>query len=262
MDLSACGSGSSRRGGAPARKPEPRRFALRHSPASRSGLSSGRWPAAASTAVATVAKHALEHALESRLVQLEKTAGFAGGRKAPFGACLHLGGDRRWPSACLPSRSSCRSRPRSCCGAIAHDRSRRGRGPRRSADRARLPRSVSRWVPPHPIARCRRATISPSAICLPEGPSRSPILRSTRVWLREGAPAVVRFVAQIASRFGIVVSQKVMAQAVVVVGAVGGAALNLAFAEHFQDLARGHFTVRRLEARLRRRRRARRIRAD
>jgi hypothetical protein len=28
---------------------------------------------------------------------------------------------------------------------------------------------------------------------------------------------------------------------------VGGAALNLAFAEHFQDLARGHFTVRRLE---------------
>jgi hypothetical protein len=28
---------------------------------------------------------------------------------------------------------------------------------------------------------------------------------------------------------------------------VGGAALNLAFAEHYQDLARGHFTVRRLE---------------
>jgi hypothetical protein len=65
--------------------------------------------------------------------------------------------------------------------------------------------------------------------------------------VREGAPAVVRFLAQIASRFGIVVSQKVMAQAVAVVGAVGGAALNLAFAEHYQDLARGHFTVRRLE---------------
>src|SRR6266851_9951634 len=65
--------------------------------------------------------------------------------------------------------------------------------------------------------------------------------------VRESAPAVVRFLAQIAARFGIVVSQKVMAQAVAVVGAVGGAALNLAFAEHFQDLARGHFTVRRLE---------------
>ena len=42
-------------------------------------------------------------------------------------------------------------------------------------------------------------------------------------------------------------SQKLAAQAVAVVGALGGAALNLAFAEHFQDVARGHFTVRRLE---------------
>jgi hypothetical protein len=32
-----------------------------------------------------------------------------------------------------------------------------------------------------------------------------------------------------------------------VLGAVGGAAVNLAFTEHFQDVARGHFTVRRLE---------------
>jgi len=43
------------------------------------------------------------------------------------------------------------------------------------------------------------------------------------------------------------VSQKIAAQAVAVVGAVGGAAVNLAFIEHFQDVARGHFTVRRLE---------------
>ena len=52
---------------------------------------------------------------------------------------------------------------------------------------------------------------------------------------------------QIASRFGVVVSQKVAAQTVAVVGALGGAAVNLAFTEHFQDVARGHFTVRRLE---------------
>jgi hypothetical protein len=65
--------------------------------------------------------------------------------------------------------------------------------------------------------------------------------------VREGAPVVVRFLAQIASRFGMVVTEKVMAQAVAVVGALGGAAVNLAFVEHFQDLARGHFTVRRLE---------------
>jgi len=53
--------------------------------------------------------------------------------------------------------------------------------------------------------------------------------------------------AQIASRFGVIVSQKLAAQAVTVVGAFGGAAINLAFTEHFQDVARGHFTVRRLE---------------
>lgn len=32
-----------------------------------------------------------------------------------------------------------------------------------------------------------------------------------------------------------------------VFGALGGAAVNYAFIEHFQDVARGHFTVRRLE---------------
>ena len=74
--------------------------------------------------------------------------------------------------------------------------------------------------------------------------------------MRESAPALVRFLAQIASRFGIVVSQKVMAQAVAVVGALGGAAVNLAFIEHFRDLARGHFTVRRARTDLWRRRRA------
>ena len=52
---------------------------------------------------------------------------------------------------------------------------------------------------------------------------------------------------QVAARFGVVVSQKVAAQALPVVGAIGGAAVNYAFMEHFQDVARGHFTVRRLE---------------
>ncbi len=65
--------------------------------------------------------------------------------------------------------------------------------------------------------------------------------------VRESAPVVVRFLAQIAARFGLVVSEKLMAQAVAVVGALGGGAINLAFIEHFQDLAHGHFTIRRLE---------------
>jgi hypothetical protein len=64
---------------------------------------------------------------------------------------------------------------------------------------------------------------------------------------RETAPAIVRFITQVAVRFGIPVSEKVMAQSVPVVGAAGGAVINLLFIDHFQDVARGHFIVRRLE---------------
>jgi hypothetical protein len=58
---------------------------------------------------------------------------------------------------------------------------------------------------------------------------------------------LVRLISQIAARFGVVVSEKLAAQAMPVIGAVGGAAVNLAFVQHFQTIARGHFTVRRLE---------------
>lgn len=65
--------------------------------------------------------------------------------------------------------------------------------------------------------------------------------------VEEGAPVLVRLVAQVASRFSVAVSEKLAAQAVPVVGAVGGAAVNAIFASHFQDMATGHFIVRRLE---------------
>ena len=64
---------------------------------------------------------------------------------------------------------------------------------------------------------------------------------------REGAPVIVRFISQIAARFGVVVSEKAAAQAVPVVGAGAGSAINLMFTRHFQNVAHGHFTVRRLE---------------
>jgi EcsC protein family len=63
----------------------------------------------------------------------------------------------------------------------------------------------------------------------------------------ESASAIVRLLGQIGTRFGVVVSQKVAAQAVPVLGALSGAAVNALFIDHFQTLARGHFTVRRLE---------------
>jgi hypothetical protein len=65
--------------------------------------------------------------------------------------------------------------------------------------------------------------------------------------IKEGAPILLKFVTQLAARFGLVVTQKVAAQALPVVGALGGAAVNYAFIEHFQEVARGHFTVHRLE---------------
>ena len=51
----------------------------------------------------------------------------------------------------------------------------------------------------------------------------------------------------IARRFGLVVGQKAAARAVPFIGAATGASLNALFFEHFLDVARGQFTVRRLE---------------
>ena len=65
----------------------------------------------------------------------------------------------------------------------------------------------------------------------------------------QSAPVIARLISQIAARFGVVVSEKLAAQAAPILGAIGGAAVNAAFADHFQTLARGHFIVRRLERR-------------
>ncbi len=66
---------------------------------------------------------------------------------------------------------------------------------------------------------------------------------------KEGAPALVSFIAKIAARFGLEVSEKAAAQLVPIAGAAGGLTLNVLFTDHFQRLAEGHFTVRRLERR-------------
>lgn len=61
------------------------------------------------------------------------------------------------------------------------------------------------------------------------------------------APALMRFITQIAARFGVPVTEKAIAQALPAVGAAGGALINTLFVDHFQNMSRGHFTVRRLE---------------
>lgn len=60
-------------------------------------------------------------------------------------------------------------------------------------------------------------------------------------------PAVIQIVRAISARFGVVITDKTAAQMVPIAGALSGAMLNLIFMNHYQDVARGHFIIRRLE---------------
>lgn len=55
-----------------------------------------------------------------------------------------------------------------------------------------------------------------------------------------------KLITSVAARFSIQVGEKVAGQAVPVIGAACGAIINTLFIDHFQDMARGHFTVLRL----------------
>jgi hypothetical protein len=63
----------------------------------------------------------------------------------------------------------------------------------------------------------------------------------------EEAPVLIRLIQKIAQRFAPAVADKLAAQAAPVLGALGGATINYIFLNHFQRVAQGHFTVRRLE---------------
>ena len=63
------------------------------------------------------------------------------------------------------------------------------------------------------------------------------------------SPVALRLVNEIAGRFGIAVSERAAASALPIIGAVGGATVNVMFMGHFQQIAEGHFTIRRLERR-------------
>ncbi|MFW2366901.1 MAG: EcsC family protein [Desulforhopalus sp.] len=63
----------------------------------------------------------------------------------------------------------------------------------------------------------------------------------------KSSPVLIKLIAQISSRFGVQVSEKIAAQAIPIIGAAGGAVINTLFIDHFQAMARGHFIVLRLE---------------
>jgi hypothetical protein len=59
--------------------------------------------------------------------------------------------------------------------------------------------------------------------------------------------SLTKFVDQIALRFSPVVTEKLAAQTAPFAGAGAGALFNYVFINHYQNMARGHFIVRRLE---------------
>jgi hypothetical protein len=61
------------------------------------------------------------------------------------------------------------------------------------------------------------------------------------------APAVAALTGEVASRFGVVVWEKIAASAIPLAGAAGAATINVLFMNHFLAIARGHFMLRRLE---------------
>jgi hypothetical protein len=64
---------------------------------------------------------------------------------------------------------------------------------------------------------------------------------------KQVAPPVAEWLTRVAARYSTRVSHKVVAKAIPFVGAASGAAINSLFVLHFQDVARAHFTIRRLE---------------
>ena len=61
------------------------------------------------------------------------------------------------------------------------------------------------------------------------------------------APAVAAFAGEVTTRFSATVWERAAASAAPLIGAIGGASLNVIFTNHFNDVAWSHFTIRRLE---------------
>ncbi|MBX9400703.1 EcsC family protein [Lysobacter sp. BMK333-48F3] len=78
--------------------------------------------------------------------------------------------------------------------------------------------------------------------------SRRGAQHATHAYAKKQATAwMSKLVDVVATRFGVVVGEKTAAQLVPVIGAATAATMNVLFTNHYQDMARGHFIVKRLE---------------
>ncbi|CAB3784834.1 hypothetical protein LMG28688_01949 [Paraburkholderia caffeinitolerans] len=72
---------------------------------------------------------------------------------------------------------------------------------------------------------------------------------ATKGFAAHGSTALLKLMQTVAARFSVQVSEQVAAKSIPAIGAVLGAMVNTVFIDHFQNVAHGHFTVRRLERR-------------
>ncbi|WP_322060944.1 EcsC family protein [Paraburkholderia sp. J63] len=72
---------------------------------------------------------------------------------------------------------------------------------------------------------------------------------ATKGFAAHGSTALLKLMQTVATRFSVQVSEQVAAKSIPAIGAVLGAMVNTVFIDHFQNVAHGHFTVRKLERR-------------
>jgi hypothetical protein len=82
---------------------------------------------------------------------------------------------------------------------------------------------------------------------LAQAVSRASSEIATKGFSSHGSAALLRLLNAIAARFSVQVSEQIAAKSIPAIGAVLGAMVNTVFIDHFQQVAHGHFTVRRLE---------------
>ncbi len=93
-------------------------------------------------------------------------------------------------------------------------------------------------------SRSAFATLASEAVSYLAGKSSRQISLEIQ---RSSAPVLVRFISQVAARFEIVVGEKAMAEALPLIGAIGGGVVNAAFTDYFSQAAKFHFGLRALE---------------
>ena len=84
---------------------------------------------------------------------------------------------------------------------------------------------------------------------LAQSVSRASSELATKGFAAHGSTALLRLMQNVAARFSVQVSEQVAAKSIPAIGAALGAMVNTMFIHHFQQVAHGHFAVRRLERR-------------